>query len=57
MMQYRAPAWIVLDESMQLAPVTAGVVEPEVPHGRHRTAIMGAWLALQTPWLVHTLQP
>ena len=37
--------------------VSAGLVTPTLPLARHRTAISGAWVALNTPWLVDTRIP
>jgi hypothetical protein len=57
-LQWAAPAWIVLDapEFEATAPIEtqAGMMMLELPPARHTTAISGAWVALQTPWLAET---
>lgn len=58
-LQWRAPSWIVLDAPEYGANVPvetrAGLVMLELPQARHTTAIGGAWVALQTPWLAERL--
>lgn len=56
-LQFETPAWIVLDESTETVNAAAGLTTPELPRARHTTAITGAWLALNTPWLADSLQP
>lgn len=59
MLQFSAPAWIKVDAPTQtltqLVDTTAGMTTPDVPAMRHATAITGAWVALNTPWLADAL--
>lgn len=66
-LEFALPSWLVLDDStveLELANGTAEELSSDVPLNlmllempkpRHETAITGAWLALNTPWLVETL--
>jgi hypothetical protein len=57
-LQVDVPEWIVVDtptHPLTLAvETTAGMITPAMPAARHATAITGAWLALNTPWLADT---
>lgn len=55
MLQFDAPAWILLEEQTQLVDAAAGLMLSNVPHVRHATAVTGAWVALNTPWLAGKL--
>jgi hypothetical protein len=64
-LHWDVPAWIVLDAPGQTITQTVsqnvetlpGYMTPTLPQARHQTAIVGAWLALNTPWLADTLIP
>ena len=54
-LQFTAPEWVVLDAPQQTLDIDAGMVTPTGPNARHATAITGAWVALNTPWLADAL--
>ena len=56
-LEFAPPAWIVVDDPTLTVEVVGGMVTPALPPMRHATATTGAWLALQTPWLVKALMP
>jgi hypothetical protein len=56
-LQFHAPAWIILDGATLTVEAPAGMMAPTLPRARHTTAITGAWVALNTPWLAGTLIP
>jgi hypothetical protein len=60
-LEVSTPAWILLGEVSALythtVQIEAGMATPTLPTLRHMSAISGAWLALQTPWLAQELLP
>jgi hypothetical protein len=66
LLKFDAPEWIVFDHSAQpgsqttvgqTIDATAGMMMLNAPRSRHMSAITGAWLALNTPWLVDSVLP
>ncbi|MCC6454141.1 MAG: hypothetical protein IT328_04310 [Caldilineaceae bacterium] len=57
MLQFDAPAWILLEEPIQLVDAGVGLRLASAPRVRHATAVTGAWVALSTPWLTDMLIP
>jgi hypothetical protein len=58
-LQWSAPPWIVLGApaatSEQSVDAQPGWTRVQLPAARHETAIAGAWIALNTPWLADRL--
>jgi hypothetical protein len=56
-LHYDSPSWIIVDGNAHEIEVVAGMITPVMPKTRHGTAMTGAWLALNTPWLAETRIP
>jgi hypothetical protein len=56
-LQFDAPAWIMLAETTKTVEAAVGMNTTSMAQPRHTTAMTGAWVALNTPWLADALIP